>query len=176
MEKRSAVIKTPSAKSYRTESVLRDSNRVMLAEIPEQEELFAPQRRRLPNERNSITHEFCVGSQEGYLTVGMYDDQTPGEIFIKMAEEGSTLAGLMDGLAVLMSIGLQYGVPLKTTVDKLMNTRFEPCGSTSNPDIVYATSVLDYIARWLGAKFICSKYLKIQSLNMEEKVSDYCRR
>jgi ribonucleoside-diphosphate reductase alpha chain len=94
----------------------------------------------------------------------MYEeDHMPGEVFIKMSKEGSTLSGVMDGVALSISIGLQYGVPLKALVDKLMNTRFEPAGFTQNPDIRYASSVLDYIARWLGGKFISIDYLKNQS-------------
>ena len=129
---------------------------------PEQQELFVnSQRKRLPVERHSITHKFSVGGQEGYITVGMYDDGRPGEVFIKMAREGSTLSGIMDGLAVSISIALQYGVPLKALVDKLMNTRFDPAGITQNPQIRLTSSVLDYIARWLGGKFISSDYLKL---------------
>jgi ribonucleoside-diphosphate reductase alpha chain len=127
----------------------------------EQRGLFIrAQRRKLPDERKSITHKFAVGGHEGYLMVGMYDDGMPGEIFIKMAKEGSTLSGFMDGLALSISIGLQYGVPLKAIADKLTNTRFEPSGYTENPAIRYASSVLDYIARWLGGKFISPDYLK----------------
>ncbi len=130
------------------------------ATVPEQQELFVrAQRRKLPSERRSITHKFSIGGHEGYITVGMYEDGTPGEIFIKMAKEGSTLSGFMDGFAVSVSIGLQYGVPLKTLVDKLMNTRFEPSGYTGHPAIPYAKSVLDYIARWLGGRFISADYL-----------------
>jgi len=126
---------------------------------PEQQELFArAQRRKLPAERNSITHKFSIGGHDGYITVGMYEGGVPGEIFIKMAKEGSTLSGFMDGVALSVSIGLQYGVPLKALVDKLMNTRFEPSGYTGNPSIPYAHSVLDYIARWLGGRFISVGY------------------
>jgi ribonucleoside-diphosphate reductase alpha chain len=89
----------------------------------------------------------------------MYDDRSPGEIFIKMAKEGSTLSGILDGFALSVSIGLQYGVPLKSLVDKLINTRFEPSGYTGHPDIPYAKSLLDYIARWLGGRFISPDYL-----------------
>ncbi len=129
---------------------------------PEQRELFQRmQREKLPPERNSVTHKFVVGGHEGYITVGMYDDGRPGEIFIKMSKEGSTLSGVMDGLALSMSIGLQYGVPLKALVDKLINIRFEPSGFTSNPQIRMVTSVLDYIGRWLGGKFISAEYLKL---------------
>ena len=126
-----------------------------------QQELFSGARRRkLPNERNSITHKFAIGGHEGYITVGMYGDGAPGEIFIKMAKEGSTLSGFMDGFALSVSIGLQYGVPLKALVDKFVHSRFEPSGFTGNPDIPYAKSVLDYIARWLGGKFISRDYLQ----------------
>jgi ribonucleoside-diphosphate reductase alpha chain len=131
------------------------------AEAPEQRDLFArAQRRKLPDERKSVTHKFSVGGHEGYIIVGQYEEGTPGEIFIKMAKEGSTLSGFMDGVAVSISIGLQYGVPLKILVDKLTNTRFEPSGFTENPSIRYASSILDYIARWLGGKFISPEYLK----------------
>jgi ribonucleoside-diphosphate reductase alpha chain len=91
----------------------------------------------------------------------MYEDGRPGEIFIKMSKEGSTLSGVMDGLALTVSLGLQYGVPLKVFVDKLLNTRFEPSGITANPNIRFVSSVLDYIARWLGGRFISSEYLKL---------------
>jgi ribonucleoside-diphosphate reductase alpha chain len=91
----------------------------------------------------------------------MYADGRPGEIFIKMSKEGSTLSGVMDGLALTVSLGLQYGVPLKVFVDKLLNTRFEPSGITPNPNIRFVSSVLDYIARWLGGRFISADYLKL---------------
>src|SRR5713226_7844936 len=129
---------------------------------PTQRELFARQQReKMPVERASVTHKFSVGGHEGYITVGMYDDGRPGEVFIKMAKEGSTLSGVMDGLALTISLGLQYGVPLKVFVDKLLNTRFEPSGITPNPNIRFVSSVLDYIARWMGGRFISSDYLKL---------------
>jgi ribonucleoside-diphosphate reductase alpha chain len=132
---------------------------------PVQRELFArTQREKLPVERDSVTHKFSVGGHEGYITVGMYPDGRAGEIFIKMSKEGSTLSGVMDGLALTLSIGLQYGVPLKVLVDKLLNTRFEPSGITANPNIRFATSVLDYIARWLGGRFISADYLKLNGM------------
>jgi ribonucleoside-diphosphate reductase alpha chain len=137
---------------------------VAAAAAPQQKELFEhAHRRKLPDERRSITHKFSLGNHDGYITVGMYDDGTPGEIFIKMSKEGATLSGLMDGIALSISIGLQYGVPLKALVDKLMNTRFEPSGFTANPEIRFASSVLDYIARWLGGKFISADYLKLHN-------------
>jgi ribonucleoside-diphosphate reductase alpha chain len=129
---------------------------------PMQRELFARQQReKMPVERASVTHKFSVGGHEGYITVGMYDDGRPGEVFIKMAKEGSTLSGVMDGLALTISLGLQYGVPLKVFVDKLLNTRFEPSGITANANIRFVSSVLDYIARWLGGRFISADYLKL---------------
>ncbi|HZC66620.1 MAG TPA: vitamin B12-dependent ribonucleotide reductase, partial [Candidatus Dormibacteraeota bacterium] len=128
---------------------------------PMQRELFArAQREKMPVERASITHKFSVGGHEGYVTVGMYEDGRPGEVFVKMSKEGSTLSGIMDGLALTLSMGLQYGVPLKVLVDKLVNTRFEPSGITANPNIRFVSSVLDYLARWLGSKFISADYLK----------------
>ena len=129
---------------------------------PMQRELFArAQREKMPAERASVTHKFSVGGHEGYITVGLYEDGRPGEVFIKMSKEGSTLSGVMDGLALTVSIGLQYGVPLKVFVDKLLNTRFEPSGITANANIRFVSSVLDYIARWLGGRFISSDYLKL---------------
>ncbi|MGB2888117.1 MAG: hypothetical protein WBC04_10495 [Candidatus Acidiferrales bacterium] len=123
------------------------------------------QRHKLPDERKSITHKFSVGGHEGYITVGMYEDGRPGEVFIKMSKEGSTLSGVMDGLALTLSIGLQYGVPLQVLVDKLINMRFEPSGITENPDIRFASSVLDYVGRWLGGKFISPTYLKVGTVS-----------
>ena len=132
---------------------------------PIQRELFARQQReKMPVERASVTHKFSVGGHEGYITVGMYDDGRPGEIFIKMSKEGSTLSGVMDGLALTISLGLQYGVPIKVFVDKLLNTRFEPSGITANANIRFVSSVLDYIARWLGGRFISADYLKLNGL------------
>lgn len=114
----------------------------------------APKRRRLGEERKSITHKFSVGGQEGYLTVGLYDDGQPGEIFINMNKEGSMMSGLMDSFATAISIGLQYGVPLKVFVKKFVNMHFEPNGETQNPNIPTARSMMDYIFRWLAVKFL----------------------
>jgi ribonucleoside-diphosphate reductase alpha chain len=133
-----------------------------------QQELFdRTKRRKLPNERDSITHKFSIGGHEGYLTVGKYKDGDPGEIFIKMAKEGSTLSGIMDAFALSVSIALQYGVPLRALVDKFKNSRFEPSGYTGNPNIRYAKSVVDYIGRWLGAKFISPDYLDTDASESE---------
>ncbi len=120
--------------------------------------VYRPVRRKLPDERKSITHKFSIGGHEGYITVGMYDDGTPGEIFIAMSKEGSTISGLMDSFATSVSFNLQYGVPLKFLVDKFSHVRFEPSGWTGNPQVPYAKSIMDYIFRWLGAKFLGAEY------------------
>jgi ribonucleoside-diphosphate reductase alpha chain len=114
-------------------------------------------RKRLPDERQSITHKFSIGGHEGYLTVGMYEDGTPGELFVVMAKEGSVVSGLMDSFATGVSLSLQYGVPLKVLVDKFSHTRFEPSGFTGNPQIPIAKSITDYIFRWLALKFLPSQ-------------------
>jgi len=113
-----------------------------------------PFRHRLPDTRQSITHKFSVAGHEGYLTVGLYEDGQPGELFITMAKEGSTVGGLMDVIGTVVSMALQYGVPLITLVDKFRHARFEPAGMTSNRDIPFAKSLIDYIFCWLGCQFI----------------------
>ena len=110
-------------------------------------------RRRLPDERPAVTHKFRVGEQEGYLTVGLYDDGSPGEVFVKISKEGSTVSGLTDAIAILTSIALQYGVPLDKLAEKLERTHFEPAGPTANEDIPFATSIVDYIFNWLRLHF-----------------------
>jgi len=111
-------------------------------------------RRRLPDERHSLTHHFLVGGQEGYVTVGLYEDGLPGELFIRMAKEGSTVSGLMDSFATAVSLALQYGVPLRVLCDKFSHTRFEPSGWSGNPKIGYAKSLTDYLFRWLELRFL----------------------
>src|SRR5512138_2338973 len=111
-------------------------------------------RRRLPDERRAVTHKFSIGGHEGYMTVGMYEDGTPGELFVTMAKEGSVVSGLMDNFATMISMSLQYGVPLKVLADKFSHTRFEPSGFTGNPEIPIAKSITDYIFRWLALKFL----------------------
>ena len=118
------------------------------------EPAFPPARRKLPDERVAITHKFSVEGQEGYVTVGLYEDGKPGELFITMAKEGSTLSGVMDAFATAISLTLQYGVPLEFLVNKFSHVRFEPAGWTNNPQIPYAKSIIDYIFRWLAAKFL----------------------
>ncbi len=113
-----------------------------------------PYRRRLPDERRAVTHKFQVAGHEGYITVGLYPDGQPGEIFLKMAKEGSTVSGLMDTLATMTSIALQYGVPLRDLVNKFTHVRFEPSGFTGNPEVPIAKSIVDYIFRWMGSRFL----------------------
>ena len=116
--------------------------------------VFKPCRERLEDTRQSVTHKFSIAGHEGYLCVGLYPDGRPGEIFITMAKEGSTIGGIMDSFGTSLSIALQYGVPLEVLVNKFSHTRFEPMGHTSNKDIRIAKSVVDYIARWLGLTFL----------------------
>ena len=111
-------------------------------------------RRHLPDERRALTHHFSIAGQEGYLTVGVYEDGLPGEIFITMAKQGSTISGLMDSFATAISLAPQYGVPLDVLCSKFTHTRFEPSGWSGNPKIGYAKSIIDYIFRWLELKFI----------------------
>lgn len=113
-----------------------------------------PLRRRLPDERPAMTHKFSIADHEGYITVGLFDDGTPGEIFLRMAKEGSTISGLMDAFATAISLALQYGVPLKALINKFSHMRFEPAGFTNNREIPIAKSVMDYIFRWLASKFL----------------------
>ncbi|MBC8133450.1 MAG: hypothetical protein H7X95_10760 [Deltaproteobacteria bacterium] len=111
-------------------------------------------RRKLPDERRSITHKFSVAGHEGYIHVGLYETGDPGEIFIRMAKEGSTISGLMDSFGTAISLAFQHGVPLRLLADKFTRTKFDPSGFTGNPEIPRASSIMDYIFRWLGAKFV----------------------
>ena len=113
-----------------------------------------PARRRLPDERHSITHKFDIAGHEGYITVGLYEDGQPGELFLVMAKEGSTISGFADAFAQAISYALQYGVPLQDLVDKFSHVRFEPSGMTKNPDVRFAKSIVDYIFRWMASKFL----------------------
>ena len=127
-----------------------------------------PLRRKLSDERHSITHKFSIAGHEGYITVGMYEDGTPGEIFLTMSKEGSTISGLMDSFATAISLALQYGVPIQTLVDKFAHARFEPSGYTNNPNIRIAKSITDYIFRWLGSKFLTRQPENAPSLSPGE--------
>ena len=111
-------------------------------------------RRVLPVTRRSVTHKFAVGGFEGYLTVGLFEDNVPGEIFIKMSKEGSTLSGLIQGFCRAFSLALQYGLPVPAAVDRFRGMRFEPSGPTSNPDIPEASSILDYVARYIELHYV----------------------
>ena len=118
-------------------------------------------RHRLQDERASITHKFSIAGHEGYITVGLYPNSQPGEIFIKMAKEGSTVSGLMDAFATSISLALQHGVPLKVLCEKFAHTRFEPSGWTGNEQIGYAKSLMDYIFRWLNLRFLSGTQLTL---------------
>ncbi len=124
------------------------------AEAKQVEVQHRPMRRRLPDTRRSLTHKFNIAGHEGYLTVGLYDDGQPGELFITMAKEGSTIGGLMDSLGTATSVALQYGVPIQSLVNKFTHQRFEPAGMTTNRDIPFAKSLVDYIFRWMGMQFV----------------------
>jgi ribonucleoside-diphosphate reductase alpha chain len=141
----------------RTQAAQAAASATVPAPEPEVRIVYMPQRHRLPAERRAITHKFEIGNHEGYLTVGLYEDGKPGEVFIRMAKEGSTISGLMDSFATSISIALQYGVPLEVLVKKFCHTRFEPSGFTKNPEIPMAKSIMDYIFRWLAAKFLSAE-------------------
>lgn len=126
---------------------------------------YGPVRRRMPQERNSITHKFEINNHEGYITVGMYEDGMPGEIFITMNKEGSVIAGLLDAFAKSISWSLQYGVPLKALVNTFIHSRFEPAGYTTHPNIRIAKSIIDYLFRWLGLKFLPTEDWAMLGLN-----------
>ena len=114
-------------------------------------------RHRLPDERAAVTHHFSIGGNEGYLTVGLYPNGEPGEVFIRMRKAGSTICGLMECFGAVTSVALQHGVPLKVLCNKLSHTRFEPSGWTGNPELGYAKSVMDYIFRWMELRFLSGK-------------------
>ncbi len=140
---------------------------VLPVPAPVEKIVYRPVRRKLSDERKSITHKFSIGGHEGYITVGMYEDGTPGEVFISMAKEGSTISGLMDSFATSISYALQYGVPLKFFVDKFSHVRFEPSGWTGNPQVPYAKSIMDYIFRWMGTKFLGPEYAMTEAGNAQ---------
>jgi len=140
-----------------TKTAQSGAEEALVRAVVEEEDLNAPPRavrHKLQEERASITHKFKVGDHEGYITVGLYPNGEPGELFITMAKEGSTVSGLMDSFALAVSIALQHGVPLKLFCEKFAHTRFEPNGWSGNPDIGYAKSIMDYIFRWLQLRFL----------------------
>jgi ribonucleoside-diphosphate reductase alpha chain len=144
--------------------------------VVEQEDLNAPPRavrHKLQDERASITHKFNIAGHEGYITVGLYPNGTPGEIFITMAKEGSTVSGLMDSFALAVSIALQHGVPLKLLCEKFEHTRFEPSGWSNNPDIGFAKSIMDYIFRWLHLRFLTGQQqMLFENLRLRPSVAE----
>src|SRR5215203_3096716 len=131
-----------------------------------------PVRRRLPDERRAITHKFDIGGHEGYVTVGLFEDGTPGEVFLVMAKEGSTISGFADAFAQAISYALQYGVPLQVLVDKFSHARFEPSGMTKNPDVRFAKSIVDYIFRWMATKFLSKEAQFNAGVNLREDHND----
>jgi ribonucleoside-diphosphate reductase alpha chain len=130
-----------------------------------------PKRRKLPDERQSITHKFDIAGHEGYITVGLFPDGTPGEIFLTMAKEGSTISGFADAFAQAISYALQYGVPLQVLVDKFSHARFEPSGMTKNPEVRFAKSIVDYIFRWMATKFLSTEEQFRAGVNLQEPAS-----
>ena len=130
-----------------------------------------PTRRRLPDERHAITHKFDIAGHEGYITVGLFEDGTPGELFLVMAKEGSTISGFADAFAQAISYALQYGVPLQDLVDKFSHVRFEPSGMTKNPDVRFAKSIVDYIFRWMAAKFLSAEAQFRAGVNNREEAT-----
>ena len=136
--------------SKRTQPLNTKAEETAAREAPEE---LRPHRRKLPDVRSAVTHKFSIAGHDGYLTMGQYDDGQPGELFLKMAKEGSTISGLMDSFAIMTSLALQYGVPLKDMVDKFSHTRFEPSGFTQNPDVPFAKSLMDYVFRWMGMHY-----------------------
>jgi len=130
-----------------------------------------PRRHKLPDERQAITHKFDIAGHEGYITVGLYEDGMPGELFIVMAKEGSTISGFADAFAQAISYALQYGVPLQDLVDKFSHVRFEPSGMTRNPDVRFAKSIVDYIFRWMAAKFLSPEAQFRAGVNNREEVT-----
>ncbi|MDQ3070800.1 MAG: vitamin B12-dependent ribonucleotide reductase [Acidobacteriota bacterium] len=143
--------------SKRTQPLNTSRDKSPAAAIAGLVESNVPRRRRLPDERQAVTHKFDIAGHEGYITVGLYEDGQPGELFLVMAKEGSTISGFADAFAQAISYALQYGVPLQELVDKFSHVRFEPSGMTKNPDVRFAKSIVDYIFRWMAAKFLSNE-------------------
>lgn len=137
-----------------TEIVPQQESARTIQSAPSTEAAGQPLRHRLPDERTAVVHHFSVGGHEGYLIVGLYENGQPGEIFIRMAKAGSTIAGLMDSFGIAVSLALQFRVSLKVLCDKFSHTRFEPSGWTTVKEIGYAKSLMDYIFRWLALRFL----------------------
>jgi ribonucleoside-diphosphate reductase alpha chain len=151
---------------------LNTSKAAILAAGSQQQaaEAAKPIRRKLPDERHAITHKFDIAGHEGYITVGLFEDGMPGEIFLVMAKEGSTISGFADAFAQAISYALQYGVPLQDLVDKFSHVRFEPSGMTRNPDVRFAKSIVDYIFRWMAAKFLSPEAQYRAGVNNRDEV------
>jgi ribonucleoside-diphosphate reductase alpha chain len=132
----------------------KDKTAAELAALAAAQLITSPVRRKLPDERQALVHKFDIAGHEGYITVGLFADGQPGEIFLVMAKEGSTISGFADAFAQAISYALQYGVPLQALVDKFSHVRFEPSGMTRNPEIRFAKSIVDYIFRWMASKFL----------------------
>ncbi len=159
--------------SKRTQPLNTSKAAVLRAGVLEEATEAAPMpaRHKLPDERQSITHKFDIAGHEGYITVGLYEDGLPGELFLTMAKEGSTISGFADAFAQAISYALQYGVPLQDLVDKFSHVRFEPAGMTKNPDVRFAKSIVDYIFRWMAAKFLSLEAQYRAGVNMPEVVT-----
>lgn len=162
--------KVNEEKANAKEAVVESVPMVKVAPVAEQTN--APRRRRLPDERRAINHKFLVGGHKGFITVGLYDDGAPGEMFITMAKEGSVISGLMDAFATSISIGLQYGVPIQVLVNKFVHMRFEPSGFTNNPNIRIAKSIVDYIFRWMALKFLSEQEQIAVGVNVAPAIAD----
>jgi len=157
-----------SNKSDKKEDKAKEETKVVVQEKIVYKEM--PRRRKLPAERLSLTHKFNIAGHEGYITVGLFEDGTPGEIFIRMSKEGSTISGIMNSLTLALSMNLQYGVPLEVLCSKLVNTRFEPAGFTQNNEIPMAKSFMDYLGRWLALKFLTKEQaMQYHSKDLIEK-------
>ncbi|HEY6555002.1 MAG TPA: vitamin B12-dependent ribonucleotide reductase [Vicinamibacteria bacterium] len=149
-------------------STSREESKIDAVQTALAEATARPARRKLPDERHAITHKFSIAGHEGYITVGMYEDGKPGEIFLVRAKEGSTISGLMDAFATSISMALQYGVPLEALVEKFSHVRFEPSGFTKNPEVPYAKSLTDYIFRWLASKFLSVEHQEAAGVQPQE--------
>jgi ribonucleoside-diphosphate reductase alpha chain len=148
------------------------SKAVIEAAVAEALASRAPVRRKLPDERQALTHKFDIAGHEGYITVGLFEDGQPGEIFLVMAKEGSTISGFADAFAQAISYALQYGVPLQALVDKFSHVRFEPSGMTKNPDVRFAKSIVDYIFRWMASKFLSPEAQYYAGVNNRDEVTE----
>src|SRR5438874_5877859 len=153
----------------------RDKTAAEIAAQTASDLVTRPVRRKLPDERQAITHKFDIQGHEGYITVGLFEDGKPGEIFLVMAKEGSTISGFADAFAQAISYALQYGVPLQALVDKFSHVRFEPSGMTRNPEIRFAKSIVDYIFRWLASKFLSQEAQFNAGVNGREEVNGHDR-